>query len=587
MARTRAESADRHELYELAVQEPPVEVEFTSSTFRQLRGRDAKLVREDFCGTAVFSLAWVRSDPERRAISVDLDRETLDWGLDKRIRPASEDYESRISLRCANVLDPSESQADLAVAFNFSYWCFDTREALRNYFETVRGNLVDDGVLFLDAYGGTEVPMADTNERLIEDDGDDFINGGEPFTYIWEQRDYNPVNARMACVIHFEFEDGSRIDEAFTYDWRIWNLREISELLHEAGFVRVRVWVEDEDDDDEGLGTFSEVTSLDNAGVWWAYISAEKVTTSDAAGDDTHRTTDMGGKQHRRKHKQRKQRGPTLAQQAELHRLYEGSVQSPEADCELFADIYERLRQREPKVLREDFCGTALLSTTWCLDDPSRRAIGVDLDAPTLAWGREHNLEPNAEALGGRVRLIEGNVLDVDTSAHEPADITAALNFSFCIFKQRATLKRYFEQALAALASDGMLFLELFGGSNAIDYDKEIRELDEHTYIWEQVSFNPITNEIECHIHFEFKDKSRLDKAFVYNWRLWSIPELRDLLEEVGFAEVRVYWEKVEEEDEDDDDDDEDAMLEGTGEYEEVTEVEQQESWLVYVVASK
>jgi len=296
----------------------------------------------------------------------------------------------------------------------------------------------------------------------------------------------------------------------------------------------------------------------------------------------------MGGKQHRRKRKDKHQ-GPTEADEARanLHRLYETSVQSPEADCELFADIYERLRGRAPKVLREDFCGTALLSTTWCLEDPSRRAIGVDLDGPTLAWGRTHNLEPDQDALGDRVTLIEGDVLEVDPSATEPADITAALNFSFCIFKQRPVLKRYFEQAHACLAKDGVLFLELFGGNNAIDYDEEVRELDDHTYIWEQVAFNPITHEIVCHIHFEFEDGSRLDEAFVYDWRLWSIPELRDLLEEVGFANVRVFWEKVEEDDDDDDDDDDDVMLEGTGEYEEVTEVEQQESWLVYIVAEK
>jgi len=280
-SRTRAETADRHELYELAVQDPPTEVEFTTAAFFELRGREPLRMREDFCGTAVFSLEWVRSDPEREALAVDLDRDTLDWGLEERIRPAGEDYESRLTLRQADVLEPDEAWAELAVAFNFSYWCFDTREALLNYFEVVRGHLVDDGVLFLDAFGGTEVPMADVNEREIEDDEDGLVNDGQPYTYIWEQRDYNPIDARMECLIHFEFDDGSRLDEAFTYDWRIWNLREISELLHEAGFVRVRVWIEDEDEDGDGLGTYSEVDTIENEGVWWAYISAEKVASDD------------------------------------------------------------------------------------------------------------------------------------------------------------------------------------------------------------------------------------------------------------------------------------------------------------------
>ena len=152
------------------------------------------------------------------------------------------------------------------------------------------------------------------------------------------------------------------------------------------------------------------------------------------------------------------------------------------------------------------------------------------------------------------------------------------------------------------LIERGLVFFELFGGLKAIDTDEEIRDLDGFTYIWEQESFNPITNEILCHIHFEFSDGSKIENAFTYDWRLWSLPELRDLLHEVGFADVRIYWEKVEDEDDDDDDDedededddeddddddDDDDVLSGTGEYEEVTVTEQQDSWLVYVVGEK
>jgi hypothetical protein len=55
--RGRAATADRHSLYELSVQDPPSEVEFTTSTFLKLRRRPAISLREDFCGTAVFCLA--------------------------------------------------------------------------------------------------------------------------------------------------------------------------------------------------------------------------------------------------------------------------------------------------------------------------------------------------------------------------------------------------------------------------------------------------------------------------------------------------------------------------------------------------
>jgi hypothetical protein len=271
---TRASQADRHELYELAVQDPPSEVRFVGQTFKRLRGRNALSMREDFAGTSVFCLEWVRSHKQRTAIAVDLDRPTLDWGLTKRIRPAGPAIEQRITQRCANVLDPQPPLVDVAVGFNFSYWCFDTRAALLEYFRAARAGLVADGMLVLDAYGGTEVEQHDVTRRECRDP-QGIINGGKPYTYIWEQIDYNPVDAHMNCAIHFEFEDGSRIDRAFDYSWRVWSLPEIRELLLEAGFKRVAVWVEDEDEDGDGTGEFHEATEFDNQGVWWVYITAE------------------------------------------------------------------------------------------------------------------------------------------------------------------------------------------------------------------------------------------------------------------------------------------------------------------------
>lgn len=271
---TLASQADRHELYELAVQDPPSEVRFVGQTFKRLRGRPALTLREDFAGTSVFCLEWVRSHKERTAIAVDLDQATLDWGLNQRIRPAGPSIERRIVQRCANVLDPQPPLVDVAVGFNFSYWCFDTRPALVEYFRAARAGLVADGMLVLDAYGGTEVPKHELTSREVRD-GKGVVNGGKAYTYEWEQIDYNPIDARMNCAIHFEFEDGSRIDRAFSYSWRVWSLPEIRELLLEAGFTKVRVWSELEDEDGDGTGRFSDAKAFDNEGVWWVYITAE------------------------------------------------------------------------------------------------------------------------------------------------------------------------------------------------------------------------------------------------------------------------------------------------------------------------
>jgi hypothetical protein len=158
------------------------------------------------------------------------------------------------------------------------------------------------------------------------------------------------------------------------------------------------------------------------------------------------------------------------------------------------------------------------------------------------------------------------------------------MNFSYCIFKTRDALRDYFQVALNGLKDDGILILDLFGGTETIDILEEEREIDEDddvTYVWDQDYYNPITHEMTCFIHFHFSDGSKINKAFEYNWRLWSIPEIRELLEEAGFSKSRVYWEKYVDSDEDDDE------LEGTGEYYETEEVENQESWIIYIVAEK
>jgi hypothetical protein len=80
---------------------------------------------------------------------------------------------------------------------------------------------------------------------------------------------------------------------------------------------------------------------------------------------------------------------------------------------------------------------------------------------------------------------------------------------------------------------------------------------------------------VPCHIHFEFSDRSKIERAFSYDWRLWTLPELRELLREVGFRDVQVYWEQV------------DADGDGTGTFHPTEYEENQESWLVYIVAAK
>ncbi len=267
----------------------------------------------------------------------------------------------------------------------------------------------------------------------------------------------------------------------------------------------------------------------------------------------------------------------SMGQQADRHMLYQQSVQDPGTEIELLTEKFVQLRARTPLSFREDFCGTAYLAVAWCKSDPHRTAFGVDWDRETLEWGRVHNLEPAGDDVARRVTLIQGDVLDTETP---PVDLVCAFNFSYNGFKRREDLLAYFRAAHRALKSDGILAMDVYGGTEAIDVLEEEREIEgsDISYVWDQAKFDPITHHTVCHIHFDFPDGSRLERAFSYEWRLWSLPELRELLAEAGFSRTRVYWEEFE-------DTDDDEYLEGTGRYVESTEVENQESWIAYLFA--
>ena len=96
------------------------------------------------------------------------------------------------------------------------------------------------------------------------------------FTYVWDQHTYYPVTGEMKCRIHFKFPDGSRLKNAFRYEWRLWTLPEIRELLLEAGFRRSTVYWEGTDEDGEGNGEFKPEQRGEADAGWIAYIVAEK-----------------------------------------------------------------------------------------------------------------------------------------------------------------------------------------------------------------------------------------------------------------------------------------------------------------------
>lgn len=270
--------------------------------------------------------------------------------------------------------------------------------------------------------------------------------------------------------------------------------------------------------------------------------------------------------------------GEKQAERADRHVLYQLSVQAPDFEIEFFEERYKELRGRRPKSLREDFCGTALLCVEWCKSHPKRTALGVDLCQDTLEWGMHHNLKPAGRNVTSRIELLRANVLDI----HEPkVDVTCAMNFSYCVFKTRGALRHYFETVHQGLKKDGIFVLDLLGGTETMSEMEEEREVEDKTftYIWDQAKFNPITHDFLCHIHFAFPDGSRLKRAYTYDWRLWTLPELREALIEAGFARVHVFWEQFA----DDPQGGEDQV--STGEYKDTLKADNQEAWIAYIVA--
>ena len=264
-----AEQADPHQLYELSVQCAEAEIDFVDATFRALRGRSAKLLREDFCGTASVSCEWVRRRRGNRAIGIDIDPEVLNWGRQNNLSALNKAELKRIELIRGNVLSVKTETPDIILAMNFSYWLFTERKKLKRYFRSLHRTLLDDGILFMDAYGGYDSFRSIEEERQIDAEG-------WQFTYTWEHEKYDPITGRLICNIHFDFPDGTRLEQAFRYDWRLWTLPEIRELLAEAGFRRVTVYWQGWDEDGEPDGNFVPAEEGGAEAGWICYLTAEK-----------------------------------------------------------------------------------------------------------------------------------------------------------------------------------------------------------------------------------------------------------------------------------------------------------------------
>lgn len=315
--------------------------------------------------------------------------------------------------------------------------------------------------------------------------------------------------------------------------------------------------------------------------------------------------------------------------------LYQQSVQSPKGDISYLQKFFLMyVGGRLPLHLQEDFCGTALLSTEWLRNDSRRTAVGVDLDLEALDWCVENNMDKVGADGYSRISLFHGNVLQPleaklvnfesqeiinnirskdckdDSESNElksavqvgsststddmymkrnvqlvPRDIVCAFNYSCCCLHKRPELVLYFKHVLGVLSKKGGIFvMDLYGGTSSESKLRLQRRFPNFTYIWEQAEFDIIGRKTRISLHFHLqKQQRKLRHAFSYSWRLWSLPEIKDCLEEAGFQSVHFWIRQMP-------DTEANRRTEGFGagrdiKYEEVKTFEQEDAWNAYIVA--
>ncbi|KAI8324154.1 hypothetical protein GQ54DRAFT_77896 [Martensiomyces pterosporus] len=334
----------------------------------------------------------------------------------------------------------------------------------------------------------------------------------------------------------------------------------------------------------------------------WLKSAADDCSASSAAGESKNGTLKRG-----------KSRPKTMAELADKHQLYHQAVQKPRKEVKNLDTIYRTLsaryldhlakpghkarnrpaqrrsratsddrcsqddgsssvfggHRRHALSMREDFCGTAVLCAEWVRTSPSpeRRAYGVDIDKSVIDYAHENTLgqSHHGASISARTRLICADVMDVRGVDNEEVeeedglvlpkvDIIASLNYAMCYFHQRRDLVRYLRHSLRNLNDFGLLFCDIFGGVEATRSGiSNIRDLGTFKYYFNQHSYDLARNTVRFSLGFKMSDGSVLRNCFSYEFRVYSICELKEAMLEAGFDDVSVWINSRKEDTADDD----------------------------------
>lgn len=221
---------NRYDLYELAVQCPPIEAAFLEA----VHGDAPKALGEDFSGPAGVGRAWIARNDNYTAIAADRDEAPLRHAVRRLTEQHGNHAIERLTVRPHDVLEVGD-RADIIAALNFALYEIHTRPRLVTYLRHTLMRLNAGGVLVCDTYGGADQWISGTHSQTIETD----LGAIE---YAWEQRTADPTTARITNAIHFTLPSGVDLQDAFLYDWRHWAAADIREAMREAGFRTTEVY---------------------------------------------------------------------------------------------------------------------------------------------------------------------------------------------------------------------------------------------------------------------------------------------------------------------------------------------------------
>lgn len=246
------------------------------------------------------------------------------------------------------------------------------------------------------------------------------------------------------------------------------------------------------------------------------------------------------------------------------HDCYELCVQSPRHLTRLLRSVHGA----DPRVLREDFCGTAALGRRWVTEARAKGlgavAIAVELDQPTLVRARQ---EAEHAGVVDAMRFVQGDSVHMPVSAQtgrpshrdtDACDVIFVGNFSIGYIHARTDLVAYFSRSLARLKlgaagwGGGVFVCDTYDGPHKYDLGAIVRKHPSRGremvhYTWEHRDADPqtalVTNAIHFRVELDGDITAEFTDAFLYRWRLWSLPELREAMLDAGFACVEVYAE--------------------------------------------